>query len=70
MTTTSPAAAPVAAVSPAERCDRCGARAAVRVVLRDGGELVFCPHHSRQHADKLRAVAVQIRDDEGVLGAP
>jgi hypothetical protein len=42
----------------------------VRVVLAAGGDLVFCPHHGRQHADKIRAVAAQIRDDDGVLGAP
>jgi hypothetical protein len=60
----------VAAVSPAERCDRCGARAAVRAVLPGGGDLLFCAHHGRQHADKLRNVAAEIRDDEGVLGAP
>jgi len=58
----------VQAVSPSERCDRCGARAAVRAVL-PGGDLVFCAHHGREHAAKLRSVAVEIRDDEGVLGA-
>jgi hypothetical protein len=55
--------------SPAERCDRCGARAAIWATLPGGSDLVFCAHHGRQHADRLRAVAVEIRDDEGVLGA-
>lgn len=32
-----------------DRCDRCGARAQVRVRLAGGGELVFCAHHGRQH---------------------
>jgi hypothetical protein len=59
----------VQALSPAERCDRCGARAAIRATLPGGSDLVFCAHHGRQHADRLRAVAVEIRDDEGVLGA-
>ena len=59
----------VPSVSPAERCDRCGARAAIRATLPGGSDLVFCAHHGRQHADRLRAVAVEIRDDEGVLGA-
>ena len=54
-------------VSPAERCDRCGARAAVRAVLPGGADLVFCAHHGREHAAKLKAVAVEIRDDEHVL---
>jgi hypothetical protein len=58
------------AVSPAERCDRCGARAVVRAIMPGGGDLVFCAHHGRQHADRLRATAVEIRDDEGVLGTP
>jgi hypothetical protein len=34
-----------------------------------GADLLFCAHHGRQHADRLREVAVEIRDDEGVLGA-
>jgi hypothetical protein len=63
--TTTTAAPPVL---PAERCDRCGARAAVRAVLPGGTDLLFCAHHGRQHAPKLRAIAVEIRDDEGVLG--
>jgi len=65
--TTTTAAPPV---SPAERCDRCGARAAVRAVLPGGSDLLFCAHHGREHAQRLRAVAIEIRDDEGVLGAP
>ena len=65
--TTTTAAPPV---SPADRCDRCGARAVVRAVLPGGTDLVFCAHHGREHAGKLRAVAVEIRDDEGVLGGP
>jgi len=54
-------------VSPAERCDRCGARAAIRAVLPGGGELLFCAHHGRLHAKQLRAVATEIRDDAQVL---
>ena len=59
----------VQATSPAERCDRCGARAMVRALMPGGADLVFCAHHGRQHEKQLRAVAVEIRDDEGVLGA-
>jgi hypothetical protein len=47
----------------ADRCDRCGARAYVRVILSSGGELLFCAHHARQHADSLRAVAADIQDE-------
>ena len=56
-------------ISPTDRCDRCGARASVRAVLAGGGELLFCAHHGREHAAKLREVAVTIRDEEGVLDA-
>jgi hypothetical protein len=66
-TTTDLSAAPV---SPAERCDRCGARAVIRALLPGGSDLVFCAHHGRLHAKELRAVATEIRDDDGILGAP
>jgi len=39
----------------------------VRAVLPGGADLLFCAHHGRQHADRLKAIAVEIRDDEGVL---
>jgi hypothetical protein len=63
--TTTTAAPPV---SPADRCDRCGARAAVRAIMPGGADLLFCAHHGRQHAERLKAVAMEIRDDDGVLG--
>lgn len=43
----------------ADRCDRCGARAWVRVVLQDG-QLTFCDHHERHHRAALERVAVRI----------
>jgi hypothetical protein len=46
----------------ADRCDRCGAQAYVRVVLASG-ELLFCAHHGRRHADAFSGVAVQIQDE-------
>jgi hypothetical protein len=64
MTTTTTAVPPL---SPAERCDRCGARAAIRALLPGGADLVFCAHHGREHAAKLKSVATEIRDDTGVL---
>ena len=51
----------------ADRCDRCGAQAYVEVELAEG-ELLFCGHHARQYADRLREVAVLIHDDTYCLG--
>ena len=63
--TTTTAAPPL---SPADRCDRCGARAIVRAVLPGGGDLLFCAHHGREHATKIREVAVEVFDADNVLG--
>ncbi|HET8615932.1 MAG TPA: hypothetical protein VFL94_10430 [Actinomycetales bacterium] len=46
----------------ADRCDRCGAQAYLRVLLISGGELLFCAHHGREHGDALRSVASDIHD--------
>ena len=51
----------------ADRCDRCGAQAYVRVTLTSGGELLFCAHHGRAHSDKLKQVALNIHDETGKL---
>ena len=45
----------------ADRCDRCGAKAYVRVLLNSGGELLFCAHHGREHAPRLREIAAERR---------
>jgi hypothetical protein len=45
------------------RCDRCGAQAYVRVLLRSRQDLLFCAHHYRQHAPALAKVAVEIQDE-------
>jgi hypothetical protein len=50
-------------LSAADRCDRCGAQAYVRVVLAGGGELLFCRHHYSEHEDKLTAVAIAVDDE-------
>ena len=60
MTTT---VAPSAALTAADRCDRCGAQAYLRVELQTGGELLFCAHHAREHGDKLREIAVTVIDE-------
>jgi len=52
-----------AELTAADRCDRCGAPAYVRVTLTSGFELLFCAHHSKEHADKLRQVALEIHDE-------
>ena len=53
----------------ADRCDRCGAQAYVRVVL-PVGELLFCAHHAREHGEKLREVAAAVHDETHKLDAP
>ncbi len=50
-----------------DRCDRCGAQAYVRVLLANGGELVFCAHHGREHKEALTRVAADIQDETGKL---
>jgi hypothetical protein len=57
------AVAPGPALTAEDRCDRCGAQAYIRVELSGGGELLFCAHHGREHADKLRSVALNIQDE-------
>jgi hypothetical protein len=39
-----------------DRCDRCRAAAHVRALLPDGNDLLFCQHHARQHASRLREI--------------
>ena len=46
-----------------DRCDRCGARAYVRVLLPSRLELLFCAHHNRQYAAELTKIALEIRDE-------
>jgi hypothetical protein len=47
-------------LTPADRCDRCGARGATRVVLDGGSDLVFCAHHARKYETTIQAVAVDV----------
>ncbi|MFP5415762.1 MAG: hypothetical protein ACLGHZ_02625 [Actinomycetes bacterium] len=55
------------ALNAADRCDRCGAQAYMRVTLASGGELLFCAHHARAHSDKLKQVALNIQDETNRL---
>jgi|TARA_B100000678_G_scaffold10699_1_gene8733 hypothetical protein len=62
------AVAPSTALTAADRCDRCGAQAYLRVELQTGGELLFCAHHAREHGDALKQVAVTVHDETHKLG--
>lgn len=55
------------ALTTADRCDRCGAQAFVRVELASGTDLLFCGHHGRQHETRLREIAVEYRDESDRL---
>jgi hypothetical protein len=61
------AVATSSALSAADRCDRCGAQAYLKVELQSGGELLFCAHHAREHGDKLREVAAHVVDETDKL---
>ena len=57
-------ATPLTAV---DRCDRCGAQAYVRATLLSGGELLFCGHHAKEYAEKLKSVAANLQDETSRL---
>lgn len=54
---------------PADRCDRCGARACVSATLA-GGELLLCGHHASEHDAALREAGATIRDDRLATTTP
>jgi hypothetical protein len=62
------AVAPRPDLTAADRCDRCGAQAYVRVELLNGGQLLFCAHHAREHEAKLKEIAIMIHDESDRLG--
>jgi hypothetical protein len=51
-----------------DRCDRCGAQAYLRIELAGGSELLFCAHHSREHEQQIRSIAVSVHDETSALG--
>ena len=59
-------ATPLTAV---DRCDRCGAQAYVRATLLSGGELLFCAHHAKEYAEKLKQVSLNLHDETARLTA-
>jgi hypothetical protein len=61
------AIAPSSPLTAADRCDRCGAQAYLRVVLISGGELLFCAHHGRKFEPELKKIAAEIQDETGRL---
>ena len=58
--------APSPTLTAADRCDRCGAQAFVRVVLTSG-DLLFCGHPAKAYEDKLRESAVDWVDETAAL---
>jgi len=64
------AMAPSRPLDATDLCDRCGAQAYVRVVLPGSGELLFCAHHNRQHAEALAKFAVEIQHETDRLSQP
>jgi hypothetical protein len=66
MTGTVTPSAPSPTLSAADRCDRCGAQARVRVVLASG-DLIFCAHHAHAYEEKLKATAVDWVDETATL---
>jgi len=50
------------ALTPADRCDVCGAQAFIRVVLASG-DLVFCAHHGMANQEKLKPIAILWQDE-------
>jgi hypothetical protein len=52
----------------ADRCDRCGAQAYVRIEFAGSRELLFCAHHAAgAYGEKLRSVAVSVHDETSKL---
>jgi hypothetical protein len=56
--------------SAADRCDRCGARGTTRIILDNGGDLVFCGHHTRKYDVTIQAVAVDVVTTTASDGRP
>ena len=49
-----------------DRCDRCTAAAKVKATMLNG-ELLFCGHHAKTFASKIKEVSLRIEDPEQVL---
>lgn len=62
-TMTTPATTIPAELTAADRCDRCGAAAAVRVTVASGSALLFCGHHANEHATRIEQIATSVQDE-------
>lgn len=63
----------VVAVTTAERCDRCGARAFVRTTFAAGEdlhELLWCGHHFAAFESKIREQALLVQDERDAIDTP
>ncbi|MDP9239231.1 MAG: hypothetical protein M3O55_01115 [Actinomycetota bacterium] len=61
------------AITTAERCDRCGARAFVRTTFAAGDELhdlLWCGHHFAAHEARIREQAVFVQDERDSIDEP
>lgn len=47
------------ALTRADRCDRCSARALARALL-PAGELLFCGHHARAYQERLAEIGAAL----------
>jgi len=47
------------------KCDRCNAKAAKKIVLPNGLDLIFCGHHSNRYTTQM-GEGIQITDLEPV----
>lgn len=65
----SPATRPAPALTVADRCDRCGAQAYVRVLTKSNSELLFCAHHGREHKAAINAAELSFQDQTDRLFA-
>lgn len=45
-----------------DKCDRCAAKAYIRVELFSGLDLVFCGHHFAEHREALEAIALRVEN--------
>ena len=64
-----PADKPMPAMPPlvlADRCDRCGSQAFVRVFIGES-ELMFCGHHYTKHEAGLAGSATHVQDERHTI---
>lgn len=50
-----------------DRCDACGSRAYIRATLHNGGQLLFCGHHGKKHAEAIAPSVASWLDETSQL---